>query len=270
MALYWATRQLLLSHGSAKIDWVHTLDNRSYKARTDYLAPLGGTTPGLLRNWRARPVHLSQMQGNWLIRALPYVALVLLALTPAWLVYAWISGKPFDPNILVGSASAGALVLAAVIANVNGRIQQSKLQIEEELREKRNPVYAELVKTFMATLMPGSGNKVMTPNRLQDAFAKITPDLILWASDDAVREWSRWRTQSAARLNEQAPQEALGRDLIGGFERLLYILRKDLGYSGESLSEGDLLGLFINDAPTVFPNPAPMPKAYDGAVIITK
>jgi hypothetical protein len=172
---------------------------------------------------------------------LSVIASLLLLTVIAWVVTAIVSRQAVEAQVIVGIASAGALVLAAVIANVNGKIEQSKIEIARELRDKRNPIYYELIELIMEAANLGNRKK-LDQDALTKRFGEITPKLILWASDEVMKEWAEFRTYS-----QRAEQTNKPLGILLQTESLLYAIRRDLGYSGKSLYQGDLLSAFIND-----------------------
>ncbi|MCW2835346.1 MAG: hypothetical protein JWN68_3299 [Nocardioides sp.] len=76
----------------------------------------------------------------------------------------------------------------------------------------------------------------VSPDLLQ-FFKKITPQLMIWASNDVVVKWSRFRRGG----DKHPPMEYMFM-----MEELLTAIRKDLGHSG-AITKGDLLGLYVND-----------------------
>ncbi|EDY46816.1 hypothetical protein [Streptomyces sp. SPB074] len=71
---------------------------------------------------------------------------------------------------------------------------------------------------------------------------RIGRQLIAWASDDVLIEWSRFK-RFIASASTEAETEAAPFE----FERLLIAIRRDYGHKGQAVEEGDLLGLFITD-----------------------
>ncbi|ACB51672.1 hypothetical protein cce_2322 [Crocosphaera subtropica ATCC 51142] len=69
----------------------------------------------------------------------------------------------------------------------------------------------------------------------------MTPDLILWASDDVLQFYVKFRQIANNSLKNQA------NDSIFLFARMLLAMRKDLGHQNNQINENLILGTFIND-----------------------
>ena len=78
-------------------------------------------------------------------------------------------------------------------------------------------------------------------------MAEITPELIIWGSDEMLEAFHKFRTHSIRSSNEnnKSPYEIL---IV--VEDLLLAIRKDLGHKNKNITRGKILGLFINDLPT--------------------
>lgn len=152
-------------------------------------------------------------------------------------------------NATVAAAIVAAVTttLVSVLGLTLGRYLERRHQIEVELRERKVPIYTEFVEGLMKFLAssgegygrPRSANPEVGANDIDLVafFHKMTPQLMIWASNDVVSKWSVFRR--AAGKRESLPYMFM-------MEELLTAIRKDLGHPGD-LPEGDLLGLFIND-----------------------
>lgn len=203
------------------------------------------------------------MRAPLFVRALAWTAVGAIALALLYVFVGLFQKRALEAQILVGLMSSGALVLGAVLTNVNGRIQQAQLEIEQDLRNKRIPVYSKVAETFMSRLTNTPSKKPLSDAKLQERFAEITPELLLWASDSVIKEWARWRATAYENGLPSAQEQDGGEDLaaILDFESLIYAIRQDLGYSGSSLFEGEILGLFINDIHRNIKTPRPLATA---------
>ena len=72
----------------------------------------------------------------------------------------------------------------------------------------------------------------------ESLFNELTPELINWASDEVLVAWSRFKRNAIS---------GSGVETVFDFEKVLLAIRHDYGHKGKNVSEGDLLGLFIND-----------------------
>lgn len=80
----------------------------------------------------------------------------------------------------------------------------------------------------------------MSNEEMIETHSQITQKAIVWASDDVVKAFHRFRMASL-----QADTNKLGVALA--VEELFLAIRRDLGHQNNGLYTGQLLQLFIND-----------------------
>ncbi len=73
-----------------------------------------------------------------------------------------------------------------------------------------------------------------------DFSSKFTQKLILWGSDNVLKEYSTLLKEFQSSNNKPA-------HLMLVFEKLLYAIRSDVGHGNKGLGQRDLLTLFIKD-----------------------
>lgn len=179
--------------------------------------------------------------------------LILAALTALSIGLAvsarWLLGWLFDGvNATVAAAivAAAATTVVSVLGVTLGRYLERRDQIELELRQRKIPIYIDFVEGIMAMFadvkrtgaptLPKTG-KPKAAFDLVAFFERINPKLMIWASNDVVSKWSRFRRGA----DKTPPTEYLFM-----MEDLLAAIRTDLGHRGQ-LPKGDLLGTYIND-----------------------
>ena len=69
----------------------------------------------------------------------------------------------------------------------------------------------------------------------------MTPDLILWASDDVLNLYIKFRQIASNDIQDSSNNPIL---LYG---QMLLAMRKDLGHQNNKLNEVSILGTFVND-----------------------
>jgi len=69
----------------------------------------------------------------------------------------------------------------------------------------------------------------------------MTPDLILWASDEVLNLYIQFRQNTSSERQDSSSSSIL---LFG---QMLLAMRKDLGHQNNKLNELYILGTFIND-----------------------
>lgn len=143
--------------------------------------------------------------------------------------------------IVTGSAT----VLVAVVTVLVSRYFERRSNAEQAQRDKRIPVYEDFVKGLLdligATRSP-EDRKDPSPKDVYEIFARFTEQLLVWGSDDVIREWVTYRNE----LNNASTDEDNLRNLLR-LEDLFLAIRRDLGLRSKSLRRGDLLRLWIND-----------------------
>jgi hypothetical protein len=148
-------------------------------------------------------------------------------------------------------ATAGiALITALAIPAVTNYFQRRQ-QIEADQRERKAGVYEnfldiyfdQMLETIIKTRQQNSQNVTVTDDILR-SIHNLNKKLILWGSDDVVREYSAYR-QEVIGNGPGKPRELPY--ALTGLEDILYAIRKDLGYANKKLGERELLALFVND-----------------------
>ncbi|MEU6109748.1 hypothetical protein ABZ853_15250 [Streptomyces albidoflavus] len=147
-----------------------------------------------------------------------------------------------NPTVSAAAVAAISTVVVAVATLVIGRYYERRAVVEAEIRASKIPVYSRLVESLLRIILRG-GAAAEGTEQFADEIREITPQLIAWGSDDVVVEWSNFKRSITTASTESEREEA-----FFGLEKLLMAIRRDYGHKGRNVKEGDLLGLFINDA----------------------
>lgn len=173
-------------------------------------------------------------------------ALLLLAALAVGLAFGVRSGlrwlfEGVDSTVSAAIVAAAATTMVSALGIALGRYFERRHQIEVELRERKIPMYTEFVEGLMKIF--NSEDEQEEPAVVEDPefdmvgfLRAMTPQLMIWASNDVVSKWSVFR-------------RGFQNDPIAYMfmmEELLTAIRKDLGHAG-NLPKGHLLGLYIND-----------------------
>ena len=159
-----------------------------------------------------------------------------LALGIRWLVE-WIFDG-VDPTVSAALVAAMATVLVSVLGVVLARYLERRQQIEVEIRQRKIPMYQEMVEGLLSAVLNTKDDGNTT--ELEALFKSLTPQLVTWASDDVIKAWNRFKRRSS-----EADSDPIG--VMFEFEEVLKAVRVDLGHKSGDLAKGDLLGLFVND-----------------------
>lgn len=152
----------------------------------------------------------------------------------------WRGFTSLQSDVAKAVVAGAATVLIAVATQLVSKWLERKYVIDRELRDKRIPIYTELMSfLFEIFLAEKMGRTQPSDSQTVKFLAEFTPKVIIWGSDEVLAEYQGFRRvllgQSTVR------QQALA------MERLFFSIRADIGYRNRGLSEGSLLTLFVND-----------------------
>jgi len=117
-----------------------------------------------------------------------------------------------------------------------------QIQIRNEQKPKKIEIYDKVIKFFFDSILASKlGQEPKTEEDLVQGFADMTPDLILWASDDVLNLYIEFRQ----RTNDNTQNSSSNPILL--FGRMLLAMRKDLGHQNKQIDEVSILGTFVND-----------------------
>jgi hypothetical protein len=168
---------------------------------------------------------------NWQSIGIGIIAISILGLI-AWALFYEIGKAPWQ-FITILIALLGTLITFA------GNLQ---IQIRNEQKPKKIEVYDTVIKFFFDTIFASRlGRQPKTEDELVQEFAEMTPDLILWASDDVLNLYIKFRQQANITLNNSPKNPIL---LFG---EILLEIRKDLGHQNKQIDAKSILGIFVND-----------------------
>ncbi len=117
-----------------------------------------------------------------------------------------------------------------------------QIQIRNEQKPKKIEIYDKVIKFFFDSILASKlGQEPKTEEDLVQGFADMTPDLILWASDDVLNLYIEFR-----QITNNNTQNSSSNPILL-FGRMLLAMRKDLGHQNNQINEEAILGTFIND-----------------------
>ena len=118
--------------------------------------------------------------------------------------------------------------------------------LRERLREKKIPTLEQLVALiFDSQFADQKGKKPPTEKETIRRMVHITQELVIWGSDDMVRQFDAFKEAS----KKQAAGAAQPIETVAAVEDLLMAVRRDAGHKNKGLKRGSILRLFINDLP---------------------
>ncbi len=183
-----------------------------------------------------------------------------------WLIWSGLTSLSQQVAATLITASVTALV--SVFGIVESKRREQRREIEQEHRMQKVPIYEDFMSFWFRLLLANqlSAAEALDKNPQaikrggRDASAAIgqaemvsflvnfTQKIIIWGSDDVVRDYANFRRRVAT------PDTSVIPDDIGStiqslltFEKLLLAIRSDVGHRNKGLKQGDLLSLFVND-----------------------
>lgn len=187
-------------------------------------------------------------------------SLVVLGLV-GWGVHAgvkWLIGalQTLDSDLAKTLVAASLAVVGSVVSLALSKAYETRSAVQMDLRAKKTPVYEDIVKTLYGVFFSRIlGAKDADQKDLMQFFARTTEKLTIWGSDDVLKAYGEWRSQS---IKADNPTEGLF--MLEGF---ILKIRKDLGHRNAGLRRGDLLRLFVNDIDNVLAGTAQQAAAAD-------
>ena len=155
---------------------------------------------------------------------------------------AWRSFQGLENQVAAAVVAASATVLVSVLSVTVTRLWERHNERERELRAKRVPVYERFISEWLGLMLNSRGGQ-LDEERAKEFFITLTPDILVWASDEVLVQWSRER-----RRWTQVAEQGNAMEMMFRFEDLLLTIRRDLGHSNKGgVERGDVLGLWVND-----------------------
>ena len=172
---------------------------------------------------------------DWQSIGLGIIAITIVGLV-IWGLFHEIGKAPWQ-FITILIALFGALITFA------GNFQ---IQIRNEQKPKKTEIYDKVINLFFDIIMASNlGRQPKSQEKLVEELAEITPDLILWASDDVLKLYIKFRTISNGEVQDTTDTS------FTLFGKLLLAMRKDLGHSNTGINQLSILSTFVNDVENI-------------------
>jgi hypothetical protein len=139
--------------------------------------------------------------------------------------------------------AAAGTVIVSVISVIVSRHLETLATIRKEHRDKKIPVYEDLISFMFKLLMASKLGEEMTEADMIRFMSDFTQRSMVWASDDVLNAWIKFR---GASINE-AELKQNPFMLMFIYEDVIRAIRRDLGHKNKDLDKGKLLSLFVND-----------------------
>jgi hypothetical protein len=157
--------------------------------------------------------------------ALGVAGFLVLLVAGAALVY----GLVEDPAVSGPVAGAVGVVVAAILQ----RRWEKGQELERSRREQMAPIYERLVGILKEN--PGE-------EETSEFFKDLTTKMLLYGPATIIKEWIEFRLHGMSTASDPTNPTSLL-----NYEKLLLLVRKDLGHDDSDLKLGDLLRIYVND-----------------------
>jgi hypothetical protein len=142
-------------------------------------------------------------------------------------------------DIAVAIIAAAATAFVSVLSIVLGKAYEARALVRREHRERKVPVYEDLIKFMSRVLMGSKTGDAPAEKEILQFMSDFTQRIMVWGSDEVLAAWVRWRREAGLNANPM--------QLLLLYEQLILTIRRDLGHRNKSLATGDVLALFVND-----------------------
>lgn len=141
-----------------------------------------------------------------------------------------------DANFKTTIITAAVTIIVYFLNKMHERTKDER----DKIRENKIPIYEEIVEFFFEVLMHESlHGKSMPEKKMLTFFSKINPKLVAWADDKVLRAFSDVRYCGI-------DSEGDGMEMLKRFQKLLIVIRKDLGHKSKDMDRS-LAKLYLND-----------------------
>jgi hypothetical protein len=155
--------------------------------------------------------------------------------------------RSLESDIAVAIIAAAATALVSVLSIVVGRIVEGRAKIAEQNREKKIPVYEDLIHFMMRIVVGSKTGTEPDEAEIIRFMTEFTQRLMVWGSDEVLACWVQFRKHSVSEGGKDPFR------LMMLYEDTVKQIRRDLGHKNAGIARGDILSLFINDIEKVLP-----------------
>lgn len=143
-----------------------------------------------------------------------------------------------DPRVAAAIVAASATVLVSVFSVLISKYLEQRAKIVQEIRDKKIPVYEELINFVFKIVKSTKKGDQLAEDEIENFMFNFTQQVIVWGSDSVLQAFYKFKH------NDDSGD---GLQVALRMEELLLAIRRDLGHDNKGLSQGKILGLFIND-----------------------
>lgn len=173
------------------------------------------------------------------------VVLMLAVLAGAGYVIYWVGDQFF--TVLLELDRQVAVAFLGTVGTIGGVVWSQwrikKREIEAAQRPEKIKVYDDFMENLIVKTLKRTDEAEITEEwvrgELQEFFYRWTGDIIVWGSPGFVRAYQRFR--------HLGQQDKADPNVLLTLDKMMQEIRKDLGHSDWTLSDGDLISLYLTD-----------------------
>jgi hypothetical protein len=135
-----------------------------------------------------------------------------------------------------------ALALLGTLVTVSASLS---IQTRNTQNPKKAVVYDKLIKYLSDSAFPVPDRKLPSKEELANIQAEITPELILWASDDVLKLFMEFR-QIGFKIGTDSETKATS-SVIPLVGEMLVEIRKDLGYANRGIDKLSIFRTYLSE-----------------------
>ena len=140
-----------------------------------------------------------------------------------------------DANVRARIVGILGALGAAILTNFYTKRREINARHFSEKRE----AYRKIIDIVFQTISSTRSGKALPKKALVDKMAIFKKELMVWGSPGVIQAWNSFELQS-----QNAP-DTDPRNIVTAMERVLRVIRKDLGHDDRLLGFGSLFGLVI-------------------------
>jgi hypothetical protein len=137
--------------------------------------------------------------------------------------------------------AAGATITIATVTVVFGKIWEQRVKLQDDVRQRKLPIYQAHIEFMFKTIYASMDKQ--EADELDPAvvaeFRRFTSQVLVWGGPEVIKTWTVFRLHTWDGTST--------RQGFLKFEAFVKALRVELGNRNTSLTDGDLIKLFIND-----------------------
>ena len=184
------------------------------------------------------PAQVNTTYVRWsLVLGLTLLVAAVIVLFAGSFLLGWFS--TLQREVATAIVAGFVAVIVSIVSVVLSKSYDRKREIEQAQRANKAEIYEALLKfVFGHVFMAQHPDQAPSDAEGFDFFNRFTQRVIVWGSDDVLRQFSKWKFS----MNDSDPNA-----VVFEMEKLLFAIRKDMGHKNAGLRRGDILRIFTPD-----------------------